>query len=728
MHDHHIRIRMSKSLFLFCLLLSSMTSFGQDLFGTLDKEVPSPNCYRTGAGAPGPCYFQQRADYKIDVEIDEDEKILRGKETIRYFNNSPSDLEYLWIQLDQNIRSEKSEAHDLTNQPISDPITERQWKRILRPKFEGGFNIQEINFDAERKFNYEIVGTLLRIDLEKPLKSGENLGINISWSNLINDVIKVDGRSGYEFFEKDGNIVFAIAQFYPRMAKYDDVVGWENKQYLGQAEFALEFGDFDVSIKVPGDHIVGATGMLVNPEEVLSTKEQKSLKKALKTDQPLFVVDEKEATEKEKTRSKEFKTWKFQARNVRDFAFASSRKFIWEARSMGLGGKRILVQSYYPKEANPLWEMVVTRTMAHAIKTYSSYSFDYPYPQISTVHLLNAGIEYPMISFNGRRPQEDGSFSEYIKNRLIGLIIHEVGHNFFPMVVNSNERKYTWMDEGINAFLEYRSEKEWDPEFPSRRGPAHTILNYMSKQSSVKSNIMTEAENSRSKGSTGYWQPSAALNLLRTQIMGEESFDRAFKVYSERWKFKSPYPADFFRTMEDASGIDLDWFWRSWFFSTDHVDLSIDEVKWVRLEGDKLITMTLDSSILVNSNDSLLRFGEFYTEVTEGQSIESINSMKKVLDSYKGLEIVGGKRTKNIYQLKISSPGGIPSPVFIRTVFTDGSYEDKKYPVTVWRKEPQEIYRVIRSDKEVSHFILDPQEVSTDIDTENNQWPRNGLK
>ncbi len=367
------------------------------------------------------------------------------------------------------------------------------------------------------------------------------------------------------------------------MCVYDDVSGWQNKQFLGRGEFTLPFGDYDVSLTVPGDHIVAATGTLQNESSVLTATQRKRLQKARKANAPEFIVTQEEAEKAEKNKLKSLKTWRFKATNVRDFAFASSRKFIWDAQNTSVGDKNVLCMSFYPKEGNPLWERYSTKLVAHTVDTYSKFTVDYPYPVAISVHSKSIGMEYPMICFNGGRPESDGTYTERTKYGMWGVIIHEVGHNFFPMIINSDERQWTWMDEGLNTFVQYLTEQEWERGYPSRRGPAYKIADYMRGDKSNISPIMTNSESIRQFGNNAYGKPATALNILRETIMGRELLDYAFKTYCERWKFKHPTPADFFRTMEDASAVDLDWFWRGWFFSTDHVDIALSNVKLFQL-------------------------------------------------------------------------------------------------------------------------------------------------
>ena len=551
---------------------------GQKKFAQIEELIPTPNEYRNAAGAPGYNYYQQQADYKMNIVIDDATQMLTGDEVITYTNNSPDALSYLWLQLDQNLFSKTSDTKLIQVEKMEDFRDISQLKRKMFD-YDGGFKIEDITSLNGSNLKYSINKTMLRIDLDKPLKTGSSISFKIKWWYNINDRMAVGGRSGYEYFEKEDNYIYTVAQFFPRMCVYDDVSGWQNKQFLGRGEFTLPFGNYNVSITVPSDHILGATGELQNSSSILSSDQRKRLEQAKKSDSPVLIVTEEEAKASEVAHSKATKTWKFKASNVRDFAFASSRKFIWDAQNTTVGGKDVLCMSYYPKEGNPLWERYSTKLVAHTVQTYSKYTVDYPYPVAISVHSKSIGMEYPMICFNGGRPEADGTYSERTKYGMWGVIIHEVGHNFFPMIINSDERQWTWMDEGLNTFVQYLTEQEWERDYPSRRGPAYKIADYMKGDKSNISPIMTNSESIWQFGNNAYGKPATALNILRETIMGRELFDYAFKTYCERWKFKHPTPADFFRTMEDASAVDLDWFWRGWFYSTDHVDISLESVK-----------------------------------------------------------------------------------------------------------------------------------------------------
>ena len=553
-------------------------------FKQLKEEMATPNVYRTAGGAPGHAYYQNEADYVMNLTLNDQQQKITGTETIIYHNNSQDKLEYLWLQLDQNKRAQSSDSYKIQTGGIKS-LNTRSIKN-MEPEFEGGFNITSVTKKDGSKQAYTIHKTMMRINLDKPLLPGTNFTFNVDWWYNINNRMEIGGRSGYEYFEEDDNYLYTIAQFFPRMCVYNDTEGWQNKQFLGSGEFTLPFGDYDVKIAVPTDHVVAATGNLVNANEILSEEQIKRLELAKKNEkEPVFIVNEKEAIKNEKQRKKGMKTWHFKAENVRDFGWASSRKFIWDAMVVKQNSNDVLAMSFYPKEGNPLWEQYSTKTVAHTLKCYSKYTFDYPYPVAISVHSKWIGMEYPMICFNGGRPDEDGTYSKRTKYGMISVIIHEVGHNYFPMIINSDERQWTWMDEGLNTFLQYLTEQEFEKGYPSRRGPAYRIVDYMKGNKKRISPIMTNSESIHQFGNNAYGKPATAMNILRESIMGRELFDYAFKTYANRWMFKHPNPEDLFRTMEDASSVDLDWFWRGWFYSTDHVDISLDNVRYYKINN-----------------------------------------------------------------------------------------------------------------------------------------------
>ena len=737
----------NKYLSIFIIVLTPTFLFAQNKnlnynkFKQLKEEVASPNVFRTAAGAPGHEYYQNEADYVMSITLNDQQQKITGSETIKYHNNSPDKLEYLWIQLDQNKRAQNSDSYKIQTGNIKS-ISSRSILN-MDPEFEGGFNFMKVLNKDGKPLSYTIHQTMMRINLEKPLKSKESFEFSIDWWYNINDRLEIGGRSGYEYFEKDGNYLYTIAQFFPRMCVYNDTEGWQNKQFLGSGEFTLPFGDYDVKITVPSDHVVAATGELVNANEILTPAQLERLEKARKSEkEPVFIVTEKEAIKNEKSVVKAMKVWHFKAENVRDFGWASSRKFIWDAMVVKQASKDVLAMSFYPKEGNPLWEQYSTKVVAHTLKCYSKYTFDYPYPVAISVHTKWIGMEYPMICFNGGRPEEDGTYSARTKYGMIGVIIHEVGHNYFPMIINSDERQWTWMDEGLNTFLQYLTEQEFEKGYPSRRGPAYKIVNYMKGDKDRISPIMTNSESIHQFGNNAYGKPATAMNILRETIMGRELFDYAFKMYSNRWMFKHPNPEDLFRTMEDASSVDLDWYWRGWFYSTDHVDIGLEKVKYYRINDQNPVT---------NKKESKMNFVEVYNKDISNQRNKDIVTYREIdkgledfytsYDRYKATEkeikkyekfnknlnedekeIL--KKNQHFYEIKFSNIGGLVMPIILNFSFKDNSNEVIKIPAEIWKKNDLEISKVFAFDNEVTQIELDPFMETADTDRSNNFWPQ----
>jgi hypothetical protein len=708
-------------------------------FRQLKQELATPNVYRTASGAPGHEYWQQKADYKIAIKLDDKSQRIHGEETITYFNQSPDVLKYLWVQLDQNMRAKDSDTRKISTVEINESVSFSQLKR-LQNNFDGGFKLEYVKDADGNDLSTTVNKTMMRVDMPAPLNPDESFSFTIKWWYNINDRIKDGGRSGYEYFEDEDNYLYTIAQFYPRMAVYNEVEGWQHKQFLGTGEFTLPFGDFEVSLTVPDDHIVAATGELQNASEVLTVNQKELFEKAKTSiDKPIIIVSQSDAENAETKKSKKEKTWIFKAENVRDFAFASSRKFIWDAMAVKFGDRTVLAMSYYPKEGNPLWEQYSTRVVAHTIKTYSKHTFDYPYPVAISVHTNHIGMEYPMICFNGGRPEKDGTYSERTKYGMIGVIIHEVGHNFFPMIVNSDERQWTWMDEGLNTFTQFLTEQEWEPNYPSRSGKAYTIVPYMKGDKNFISPIMTNSESVWDLGHNAYSKPTVALNILRETIMGRELFDYAYREYAQRWMFKHPTPADFFRTMEDASGVDLDWFWRGWFFTTDNCDISMDKVSWYQpdtrnpeiemplTKNNEKIAITdirnkelAKQTYLANNPEAI----DFYTtydkyKVTDADKKEYDRYIKSL--SVEEKELINGNF--NFYQINFKNIGGLVMPIILKFEFADGTEEIQRIPAEIWKKNNEEVSKVFVFEKEVKQITLDPLYETADTDYNNNYWP-----
>ena len=721
----------------------------QNKFKQMYEEFATPNTYRSASGTPGPDYYQQQADYKIDVELDDKNAKIYGTETITYTNNSPDDLEYLWLQLDQNVRAKDSKSPLRNGSELT--LSERPEgyvEKFLKEPFDGGFNIEYIKDASGKPLSYTINQTMMRVNIPEPLKSKDQLSFSIKWWYNIPDHTIDRARSGYEYFPKDGNRAFVIAQFFPRMAVYSDVEGWQNHQFWGSGEFALPFGDYEVNITVPADHILDATGELQNRKEVFTKEMMNRYEKAKKSyDAPVLIVTQAEAEAAEKGFSEQKKTWKFKAKNVRDYAFASSRKFIWDMQAVKMGTRDVMAVSLYPKEGNPLWEDYSTKAVVQTLKTYSKHTFDYPYPKAISVHAKNQGMEYPMICWNYGRPFENGYYSDLTKYGMISVIIHEVGHNFFPMIVNSDERQWGWMDEGLDTFMQYLAEQafgEQYPEaiapsstYPSRRGQPSKIVPYMSGDQSFISPIMSNPENVHQLGPNAYGKPATALNILRETVMGRELFDHAFKTYAQRWKFKHPTPEDFFRTMEDASAVDLDWYWRSWFYTTDYVDIGVKGLKkyYVSDKPGKNIREYLAARNLTEAD--LLPLGylaeedsEDYDPSLKGKTPSEVSKPLKefMMDNMTAEERAVVKEPKYFYEVTYDKPGGIPMPLIVEYTYADGTKKNITYPPQIWRKNDAEVKMVISSQSELVGIVVDPKLETADIDTSNNSWPRKERK
>ncbi len=737
---------MSKLFSLIALIITALPAFSQSSFNAngrfeqLESTLPTPNSYRTASGSPGKDYWQQRADYDIKVELDDINRKITGTETITYFNNSPDDLPYLWIQLDQNLFEKNAARKTAATGEIKNGISAATFKELTDPK-EYGYKITAVKDAKGNPLRHTINQTMMRIDLPSSVKSGGSISFNIDWNYLITEYY---GRSGYEFFAKDGNANYFIAHWFPRMAVYNDVYGWQHKQFMGQGEFTLNFGNYKVAITAPNDLVVGAGGELLNPNQVMSAGQLKRWEKAKTATRPVEIVSQAEAEAAEKGKPTGKKTWIFKADNVRDFAFTASRKFIWDALQVEVEGKKVWAMSYYSKEANPLWGKYSTMVVAHTLRSYSKRTIAYPYPVAISCHAtLGGGMEYPMISFNGGRPEADGTYTENVKNGMIGVIIHEVGHNFFPMIINSDERQWSWMDEGLNTFCQYLTEQEWDRNFPARRGEPQNIVPYMRLDSKNQVPIMANSENIMDFGNNAYAKPATALNILRETVMGRELFDYAFKEYARRWAFKQPYPADFFRTLEDASGVDLDWFWRGWFYGTEPVNQSIETVEWFGVDNmdpvakkstekaaadakrqtmSNIRNKTDIKSTVVEENPDLTDFYNTYDRFA------TTDAEKKKYQEYLGALSEDERKLvaegKNFYVVNFKNKGGLPMPVIVKLSYEDGTDEVLRFPAEVWRLNDVQAKKIIPTSKKVVKWTLDPFYEIADIDTDDNSYPR----
>ena len=748
-------LRLSSSLAALCLTIPLYAAEPvDDKFRQLDELLPTAGDTRTPSGAPGHAYWQQRADYRLRATLDEARRRIDGAGSITYHNNSPDTLSYLWLQLDQNMFKADSDNRRIASLPSreawakgsqADGLRFEAMRFLLESRtFDGGFNITSLAGADGQPLKYTINKTMMRIDLPQPLGPGASVTFALAWNFNIPEMKVLGRRNGYEKFDGDQNELFEIAQWFPRMAAYYDAAGWQNKQYLGDGEFTLEFGDYDIELTVPADHIVASTGVLQNPEAVLSAAQRQRLLQAKTSASPVLIVTQKEAEAAEQKRAGGTRTWHFKAANVRDFAFASSRKFIWDAQGYQKDGTDMMAMSFYPKEGNPLWERYSTQAIIHTVEQYNKYAFDYPYPVAISVNGPVGGMEYPMISFNGPRPIRDKktgeiSYSRRTKYDLIGVIIHEVGHNYFPMIVNSDERQWTWMDEGLNSFVEFLAERAWERDFPDIRGEPRAITDYMRSKNQVP--IMTNSDSVTQRGNNAYAKPATALNILRETVLGRELFDFAFREYARRWKFKRPTPADFFRTMEDASGTDLDWFWRGWFYTTDAVDVSVDGITEYGVSSKdpdiekawKKAQQNAEPVSLSNQRDQDMprrvdqhpQLKDFYNEhdeftVTNKDRNNYSESMAELEEWEKALL----KQGKHLYLVDFSNAGGLVTPLVLEIELKSGKKYIERIPAEVWRYSPKKITKLLVTDETMVGLVQDPYWETADIDTANNAWPR----
>jgi hypothetical protein len=743
---------MNKNLVFFITFIFSTNAFAQHInnpgsnhgnkFEQLGTIISDPNIYRSASGAPGPAYWQQRADYEIDAELDETNLRLNGSETITYYNNSPDPLSYLWVQLDENQNKANSDNKLTERSKMSTQMDYKALTNIINPENKLGVQILKVTDEKGTALPYIINNTMMRIDLPATLQPKQKYKLRITWNyNIANRMID-GGRGGYEYFADDDNYLFTITQWFPRMAVYSDFQGWQNKQFEGRGEFALAFGNYKVNMTVPADHVVGATGECQNYAQVLNSTSLKRWNAAQTAKAPIEIINLSEVKSAINKKSSAKKTWTYTADNVRDFAWVSSRRLVWDAMATHINGKKIMSMSYYGPEAYPLYNKYSTKVVDHTLKEYSKHTIPYPYPVAISVEAAN-GMEYPMICFNYGRAEKDGTYTEAIKYGMISVIIHEVGHNFFPMIVNSDERQWSWMDEGLNTFCQYLTEQAWDNNYPSQRGPAHKITDYMKMPKDQLEPIMTNSENIINFGPNAYAKPATALNILRETVMGRTLFDYAFKEYAKRWAFKHPTPADLFRTMEDASAVDLDWFWRGWFFGTDPVDISLNDVRYYRMNSMNAATENKEKKSAYDKdqynigrdrnrkegmkfavekdtslNDFYNKFNRF--EVSKSADQEFQGYLNSLSDDERKLY----ESKKNFYELDFSNIGGLVMPIIIEWTFIDGSKEIDRIPAYIWRKDENKVTKVFAKDKEVRSVQIDPYRETADIDESNNSWPR----
>jgi len=743
----------------------------QDAFRQLeDEDWPSPNGERRATGAPGPEYWQQQVDYDIDVHLDENSNRLTATETVTYTNNAPDELGFLWFLLDQNrFRADSmavmtetvgggGRSSARTGAAMPEGVSASSIRRRQQMAENGyGFNITSVTDGNGNAMDFTIVDTLMRIDLDEVLEQGDSVTFTIDFNYLLLETGVIGGRSGWECFEETdatgGDCIYQIAQWFPRAAVFSDYEGWHNKVFLGRGEFGLEFGDYDVSITVPQDFVVAATGELQNAAEVLTDEQRDRFEQSRTADEPVFIVTPAEARANERRGTRSEATWEFHAENVRDFAWAGSRKFIWDSVGVeqdgeGLGPDLVMAMSFYPNESEPLWSTFSTRAVEHTLDVYSSFSFPYPYPTAQSIAGRQGGMEYPMITFNGGtygRPvvDDDGNLTYSLgsKRGLIGVIIHEIGHIYYPMVVNSDERQWTWMDEGLNSFVQFLAERQWEENHPVRRGDPHSITSYM--VSSTQMPIMTQSDSILQFGANAYSKPTIALVILRETILGRELFDEAFRTYARRWRFRRPTPYDFFRTMEEVSGVDLDWFWRGWFYSTDHVDISLDRV----IEGtfnteDPAIENARERAEYQSNPESLTQvrnreegivtYAERNNEVvdfysandrftTTNRETEAYESLQERLEDWEADILSSDER---LYYLDFTNEGGLVMPIILEFTFADGGSEIVRIPAEVWRYNPANVTWTYLTDREVVSVELDPLWETADADRSDNYFPQ----
>jgi hypothetical protein len=724
-------------------------------FEQLGNILPTPNEYRTASGAPGPKYWQQKVDYKIKCSLDEVNQKLTGSELVTYWNNSQDELTYLWFQLDENQHSTVDNANYQASSSMPRGILTKGLDKMENSKVDNGYGVKITKLtDAKNiALKYEVNKTMMKVTLPTPLKPGQKYMMNIDWNykmvDRMNHIDFEDARGGYEYFAEDGNHIFTVAQWYPRLCMYNDVLGWQNHQFTGRGEFTVCFGDFNVEMTVPSDHMVGATGTCMNYDKVLTPSQKAKWATAQNATEPIQMMSLEEVLTKMKTKEKTTKTWVFDAKNVRDFAWTSSRRLVWDAMPVNIAGKKVMCMSFYGKEAYPIYSKYSTKAVAHTIKTYSDFSFPYPYPVAQSVEAAN-GMEYPMICFNPGRANPDGSYSARAKYAAELVIIHEVGHTFFPMIVNSDERQWSWMDEGLNSYLQYLTQELWDNKFPSDAGPAYTMVDYMKQPKDHLEPIMTNSENIVNFGANAYDKVATGLNILRETVVGRKLFDDAFREYARRWAFKHPTPADFFRTIEDATGEDLDWFWRGWFYGTDACDMAIDTVKHAvpnfngkpRIKNDTIRMVNLDKpfvndyediSKIRNRQDKNIKFSvdkdttlrDFYWKYDRGLiPYDTTKYAAEVKAQSEQLDEASRKKyeNKHLYEITFSNKGDLVMPIIIEWKFKDGTSEIERIPVQIWRKNEKKVTKTFLKNKEVQSVSLDPYKETADIDESNNVW------
>jgi len=604
--------------------------------------------YRSASGKPGHAYWQNRADYTIKVSLDDQKDLVSGQVTLSYTNNSPDELNYLWFQLDQNLFHEDSRGQAIL------PLEQSRYGSP-NSDFKGGYNLSSIQLADGRKATYEIIDSRMRVELPTPLAAGgSTVSLKIDYSYTIPEF----GADRTGILPSKNGKVYTVAQWYPRLCVYDDILGWNTEPYTGPGEFYLEYGDFNIEITAPANHIVVAGGELLNPEEVWTSQQLERYKQASKSDKTVVIRSAQEVTAANSRPNKTQLTWKFKLNQARDFAWASSSAFILDgAKINNPSGKTALALSAYPVESSGAnaWDRSTEFTKS-SIEYYSKKWFEYPYPVAVNVASNVGGMEYPGISFCGHKAKAAG---------LWGVTDHEFGHNWFPMIVGSNERLHGWMDEGFNSFINELSTEVFNKgEFRKNIGNRNSMAAAFSNPTLEP--IMSTPQNMRERniGILVYYKPAVGLRLLRDEIIGAERFDRAFRTYIANWAYKHPTPDDFFRTIENETGENLAWFWRGWFKNNWALDQAITNVTYDKLDP---------------KNGAII-------------TVENLQKM--------------------------------PMPVVVEATTESGQKIRKKLPVEIWQRNKTWSFKLKTTEKLVK-VVLDPDQVYPDINPTNNTWQKN---
>ncbi|MCM4158526.1 M1 family metallopeptidase [Antarcticibacterium flavum] len=614
----------------------------QDVFNEFTYR--QGNTYRTASGRPGPDYWQNAADYNIEATLNDEAHTLTGKITVTYTNNSPEDLEFIWMYLEQNRFREDSRGS------LTTPIQGNRYDGDV----DGGYTINNLQAKVKRSTSskYIIDDTRMQVFFEEPITAnGGKATISMDFEYKI----PVEGMDRMGRLDVGDGTIYAMAQWFPQVAVLDDVVGWNVEPYLGAGEFYYDYGTFEYKITAPFDHIVVGSGALLNPRQVLSPKVRERMEQASRSDSTVYLIRPEEVNDPSiRAKQEGTLTWHFKIENSRDVAFASSKAFIWDAAKIDLpSGRKAMAQSAYPKESDgqDAWSRSTEYSKA-SVEHYSEKWYEYPWPVAVNVAADIGGMEYPGLNFCSW--QSKGA-------SLWGVTDHEFGHNWFPMIVGSNERRYAWMDEGFNTFINHYSTLDFNNgEYPSRLNRMRNMTGWFLNPNREGIDTYPDVANLQNLGMIAYYKPAMGLFLLREYILGEERFDNAFRSYIKAWAFKHPQPNDFFNHMENVAGENLDWFWKGWFYGTGNIDIAIDGVQ-----------------------------------------------------SYQGN-----------YVISLSNRGDIPMPVEMRITYSDGDTEDKRLPVEIWQRGNSWNY-LLRTDKQVQSVELDPEKVLPDVNFSNDAWPGN---